>query len=294
MIDKPGIYQINADVYHADPCPEPSLSSSVARALLAQSPLHAWTAHPRLNPNYAETETSRFDLGSAAHALFLERDPEQVVVVDTADWRTKAAREAREAARADGKFAILAAHHADVTAMVERANEFLGQSELTDFAFEAERTVVWVDNEAWCRARPDLLALSSVFTDRACIVDYKTTDSAAPDAFCRQIGRMGYDVQAAFYQRGVQEAAGLNQTPVFVFLAQEITPPYACSLVGLSNTWQEIGARKAERAIETWALCMKSGRWPAYQTRIHYAEPPQWEIAEYEAALLADSGEWHK
>ena len=43
---------ISAEAYHADPAPEPSLSSSVAKILVNLSPAHARIAHPRLNPDY--------------------------------------------------------------------------------------------------------------------------------------------------------------------------------------------------------------------------------------------------
>ena len=69
MIDRPGIYELSAEEYHADPCPTPSLSSSIARTLLASSPHHAWWEHPRFNPGRVREEDEKFDLGTAAHAL---------------------------------------------------------------------------------------------------------------------------------------------------------------------------------------------------------------------------------
>ena len=40
---------MSMDEYHADPCPTPSLSSGIARVLWANTPMHAWFKHPRLN-----------------------------------------------------------------------------------------------------------------------------------------------------------------------------------------------------------------------------------------------------
>jgi hypothetical protein len=45
-----GIHDTTAVDYHADPCPEPSLSAHIAALLCARSPRHAWAAHPKLNP----------------------------------------------------------------------------------------------------------------------------------------------------------------------------------------------------------------------------------------------------
>ena len=53
---KPGIYGMSEDCYHADPADAPSLSASIAKILIAETPLHAWTAHPKLNPNFVREE----------------------------------------------------------------------------------------------------------------------------------------------------------------------------------------------------------------------------------------------
>ena len=53
---EPGIHNLSAEVYHADPCVKPSLSSSIANVLLQQSPLHAWMAQ---NPQRALRDVHR-------------------------------------------------------------------------------------------------------------------------------------------------------------------------------------------------------------------------------------------
>ena len=68
----PGIYEIPATEYHADPCPEPSLSASVARTLIDRSPLHAWMQHPKLGGQQEEKPAARMSLGSAAHSVILQ------------------------------------------------------------------------------------------------------------------------------------------------------------------------------------------------------------------------------
>ena len=94
----PGIYTMTAQDYHAGPCPAPELSNSLIKVLLGQSPLHAWTKHPKLNPGFRQYESDKFDRGTAAHSMLLEGE-DNIVIVDAEDWRTKAAKEAREAAR---------------------------------------------------------------------------------------------------------------------------------------------------------------------------------------------------
>jgi hypothetical protein len=251
------------------------MSSSIATILLNQSPLHAWLAHPKLNPHTVREVDSRFDLGSAAHLMLLERREDRIVIVPAEDWRTNKAKEARDAAQALGKYAILQRHYEDVVRMVQAAREYLAGTELTDLldTGDAERSVLWQEGDFWYRCRPDVMS-----ADRRVIVDYKSTANAAPEVVATQIGRMGYDLQAEFYTRGVEAVTGRHDT-VFAFLFQEITPPYACSLVALSNAYRAVGQAKVKRAMALWRASLQSGLWPAYTSELLYAEPKPWDLA---------------
>src|SRR5690606_29585641 len=114
--DEGRLVQMDADTYYADPCPEPSLSQSIAHVLLAKSPLHAWLQHPRLGGK-ARAATKAMDEGSLVHALLLGQD-DQIVEVDADSWRTNAAKEQRDAARAEGKIPVLAGELDDVRTAV--------------------------------------------------------------------------------------------------------------------------------------------------------------------------------
>jgi hypothetical protein len=69
MVDVMGLHRFAPEEYHRDPAPAPSLSSTLARVLLNQSPLHAWTASPRLNPMWEPKDSATFDIGRAASGL---------------------------------------------------------------------------------------------------------------------------------------------------------------------------------------------------------------------------------
>ena len=181
----PGLYDIPEAEYHADPCQAPSLSSSVAKILLTQSPLHAWTAHPRLNPYYEPEEKTAFDLGSAAHALLLEGE-DRMTKIDAKDYKTKDAQAARDEARAAGKHPVLKARYPDVQKMRNAALlAITACTNLSGYTLAAglpERALIWQEDEIWCRCKPDSLA-----NDRTLILDYKSTTDASPPAFNRQI-----------------------------------------------------------------------------------------------------------
>src|SRR5215831_15104770 len=115
MITEPGIYTIPLDEYIADPCESPSLNPGVAATLLARSPLHAWTEHPRLNPTHQREHSEAFDLGAAFHSSVLGGP--LFHIISAPDYRTKAAQEARVYARANGWIPILRAQADQVAAM---------------------------------------------------------------------------------------------------------------------------------------------------------------------------------
>ena len=276
-----GIYTMPAEEYHADPCPEPSLSASIAKVLLSRSAQHAWAQHPRLNPLFVPEERTAFDRGSAAHALLLEGE-NRMVQIDADSYRTKAAQEARDAARAAGKHPILAADYASIIDMrgiamkaIERCPD-LGGMTLADG--KPEQTLIWKDGPIWCRARLDWLA-----DDHSAIWDYKSTTDSEPSAFSRQIARMGYHIQSAFYRRGVQAITGKDAP--FIFIAQECDDPYGVTFHGCAPSMQEIADAEVSRAIDAWAKCLRTGIWPGYERRIHWAEAQNWQMTEHEERL---------
>lgn len=275
----PGIHIMPMAQYLADPCEQPSLSAGIARTLLSQSPLHAKWQHPRLSPNYREREETKFDIGTAAHSLILEGD-DKVCVCEFNDWRTKAAQEMREQARGNGLVPLLAKHYHAVKEMVGVARDFMAKCEISSLikSAEAERTCIAKEGDIFLRARPDLLS-----QDRKVLVNYKTTENAAPETFCRQISRMGYDMDAVFYERVMKNLGHRSEQ---FFIAQEVSPPYACSLTGLDNASREIAQGKVDLAIAVWAKCMSTGNWNGYPTRIHYTMPTSWEMSEHEERRL--------
>lgn len=173
-----GIHTLSAADYHRDLIDDkrPSLSASIAHILTTSSPKHAWTAHPKLNPDWQPREEEKFDIGKAAHALLLEGEA-AVRVIPFDDWRTNAAKDEREAARAEGRIPLLAKHWEGVEAMRAAAYGQLEGLDVQPTLFtdgKPEQTLVWEDNGVLCRARLDWLR-----TDLTAIDDLKTTSASA-------------------------------------------------------------------------------------------------------------------
>lgn len=264
-IAKPGVYDIPAEEYHADPVETPSLSASIARVLLDRSPLHAWTRHPRLNPDFEEERKDIFDLGSAAHNMVLRQNywREEIEVVDAADWRTKAAREARDTARAAGRYPLLTDQYERLDKMV-RVLEQHPQASRAFTDGEPERSLVWQDEETgvWCRARPDWKPADPATP----WPDYKTTGDAKPETWDRRfLLDHGGLLRAAFYQEGIRQVCGVENATL-CYVVQEIDAPYPITVRVFPNGGAEhvIARAMVRKAVHTWAECLRTGAWPTY------------------------------
>jgi len=285
-----GIHSISEEEYHSDPCPEASLSSSVAYKLLGRSPYHAWLAHPKLNPDYKPENRRIYDPGRAAHAMLLDqsgeyyrnfnlpRDRGKIAVLEHNDYRKNITKEERDEAYDNGLTPLLAKEYAVVKQMIEVAKQKI---ELTEFkgileSGKSEQSLIWQMEGVWCRGRADRISTQNNWD---VIMDYKTTTNAHPEAWIKN-HIMDYVLQACFYLEGYYQITG-NQANFFFFV-QENTPPYDCSVIGLSETLLDIGRAKVARAIKLWGECLKSDKWDGYPAETLYAEAPQWAIYQHE------------
>ncbi len=282
-ITKPGIYfDVPERDYHADPLPEPSLSNSVAVAILHQSPAHAHAMHPRLGGENEFDSASNLDIGSAIHAG-VTRTEAALHVINADSYRTKDAQTQRQQAWEAGKIPLLIGQFEGVKRAIDAARRQIVVHEIApDWrAGRGEVTVAWQENvggvEFWCRARVDWLPESG-----EAVYDLKTTAGTAdPDTWTRRLFDGGYDMQAAFYARGLR-AVGARKRPEFRYAVLEQKRPHALSVAALDPQAVHMAGEKVEMALHLWAECIKADRWPGYPNRICYAEAPPWEATKHE------------
>jgi hypothetical protein len=269
-------HDFSAAEYHADPAPEPSLSSSVARILLDQSPRHAWLAHPRLNPEKPADEPSRpKEIGSAVHKLILGRGS-GTHVIEATSYQSTAAKEARANAVAAGKIPILVDDLATAEGCAAACAEQMAKIEgCAGFSSAPSEVVAIAKDEtgAWLRAMMDKF---EEHERGAVIWDVKTTgQSAAPQAIGRKIADMGYEIQSALYERvAVTLKPELAGRITFRWVFIETEPPHLLTVAELDATGLEIGRKKVAAAIALWNRCRETGIWPGYAARIIRAEYP--------------------
>ncbi len=262
--------------YHADAlCTVPTLSRSIAHRILTRSPLHAWYAHPRLNPRFKPAESSdAFDIGHAVHSrVLLGRDVHDVI--DAPDWTKKKARAARDASRAAGRVPVLPPQAQMIDDMATELEAWiaLDAGRIHRGGMSPEVTAIYQDAGVICRARFDLLSDDPT----APVLDYKTTRNAAPDAFMRAVWAYGYDLQAAWYSRALKVLRG-RVPPEFVFIAQEKEPPYAVTAHRLTPEAYEFAEARCDEALSIWRQCLATNTWPGYPEHVHEVPAPPWSL----------------
>lgn len=293
-IDRPGIYKDfpTAD-YFADPCPEPSLTQSLAKVLLDQSPLHAFHLHPRLYAQAADHDEA-YDkakaIGNAAHALMLCRG-KALAVEDFPDFRTKEAKAFKAAARDAGKEPILAAHFEIAVEMVKAARSQLAAISGCERAFnvgDAEVVIANCEDGLWLRAMVDWIT-----PDLREVWDFKTTgQSVSPWATGKLMASAGWHVQAAMHERILDkiDPAGAGRRRFF-YVAQENASPCALTVNEIDEAALTIGRKQIGYAVDIWRDCLKRNRWPAYPPRIIRPELPGWHENGWLARELAEQSE---
>jgi len=277
LLHKPGRYSIPEQAYHADPLRHlgGSLSSTTARKLLSPScpALARWSAdHPEHKDAY--------DLGSVTHGLTLGRGCE-IVEVPAPSWQTKAAKEAREDARARGAVALLSKDLAAAQAMRDAVHaDSLAHVLLTQDG-APEQTLIWrepvpgTDAAVWARAMLDYWPAPGRGW-LPIVVDLKTTPDVSDEHLQRSIWSFGYHQQADWYTRAYR--AVHDEAPDFFFVFVQKDPPHLVRVVQLDADLQRLGREANDAALQVWHSCQTSGVWPAYPPvgDITLIGPPRW------------------
>lgn len=272
---------IPSATYHADCADGISLSSGIAKLLLDRPPLWAWTAHPKLNPNFKKSEPkAAFDIGHAAHAMLLENG-KGIVVCEFDNWLTKDAKGKRDEARENGYTPVLSADYERTQEMARIAADALKVIGIDVNVTSNECTMIAEVDGVLCRTRPDIYS-------EGLIIDYKTT--ARPvDQFDRQASKFGYDLQAAMYQRVAFE---LGKKCEWLFLVQETVAPYPVMTFKPTGEFIEVGKRKFQEALAIWKNCIENDVWEGYSLEVQLLDCMPWDAndlaTEAEEKLLGD------
>lgn len=271
LIDKPGFYfDVDEKEYHADPVKTPSLSSTVARIMYDETPKHARYAHPRLRPpapGEVEKNDRPMDIGTAVHRRILGRG-RTIDVLPFDDYKKNDAKAMRADSYAVGNVPILQSDMARVDGLVAGTAESLKELGRADIFTNCHTEVmmVWQEkNGVWCRALLDALPMDYETTAHLKLPELKSTDGSADvDVFSGRVFGQGYDVQTAFYRRGLRALLPKMHSVAFEWVIMEQNAPWAVNILTSSNQIDEEADTIARIAIDQWGVCMKNGEWPGY------------------------------
>lgn len=126
--------------------------------------------------------------------------------------------------------------------------------------------------------------------ERQAVVDAKSTLSAHPRDFAREVYNRGYWIQAGFYLLCL-ELCGLPARDYFL-LAQEKVPPYFAQVYRMPDEWAKFGRHRSLAIINDCLAAHESGDWaPRIDAEwgnlisgtAEELEPPEWLAGTLEA-----------
>jgi len=228
--------------YHANE----ALGSSLLKLIHLKSVLHAITKE--------FTQSEAMAVGSAVHSLVLEPETftNEYAVSPKCDRRTKIGKAvyADFLADSEGKTVLSEASLYDVkgmaTAVMEHpiASRVLtgGRSEYSYFSVDKETGI-----EKKCR--PD-------YENGGALIDLKSTRDASFEGFAKQMGDLGYLIQAAWYLDVYNEATGEDLKEFFI-VAVENFSPYAVAVYKIDEMQIEVGRKQYRKALTEYASFLK-------------------------------------
>lgn len=278
----PGLYPTPPASSPDDP---PRLHQSLAHTIVSRSPLHAW--HEAFGPHEEKAAATGAQLlGEISHSLLL--GGKSIVRVEADNFLTKAAKETKAAALAEGKLPCIAAKLDEAAKLTESLRDVLKNRYGIETLGDSEITAIWWSpGGVWCQGRMDHLIKTG---KNARILDFKFGRSAQPEAIGRSMVDYGADIQQAAYTEAIEELfPELAGRVEFLFPYIETEPPNAITVCRQSGMMRSLGLSRWIRAKEIWAECLEkygtATPWPSYRTEIVDIEPPAWMMSK-------DTEEW--
>lgn len=258
------------------------LSKTSAHLLLTRSPLHARLRKLRQaeeDDDETEDEKKTKETGTILHALLL-RAGKKIVMLDYENFRTKAAQQAKKDVRESGAVPVLRHKEPIYTVAADRIRRRLEEMGIV-LDGQSEQGMSWIEtttdgsgDTVECLGAADHWSHA-----RRTLFDLKFCRNAHPEACRRELYRLGGDIQAAAYTSAVEKIhPELQGRTRFVFLYCE---PYSAAVtpVTLSGDFRRLGEQRWQRAVNTWARCLREDRWPGYTTGPITIDAPEWAMA---------------
>ena len=243
------------ELYHS----EVGISSSTLRKF-GHSQLHA------INEEQKTTDAMNF--GTAAHYMLVEGEVvfNQEVAVLMGSPFTKGYKENKADMLERYSCVIKETELNHIKGMkeniIDEANMYLQADDKLP-----EASFFWYEDKVLCKCRPDLICPPFKGLHKPgeiYVVDYKTTKSCDPKQFADSVKYWGYDMQAAWYRRGM-EKAGYN-VKEFAFVAQEKFPPYASKIFIITDEQMDSAWKNMQIFLDDYNKYLHTGKVSIYNS----------------------------
>ncbi len=232
----------------------PQLSASKLRALYLYPPRRAH--RDILKTSFG----NKLSFGRLLHMLLLEPQKSEEILIclppaeENSNKDIQAAK--RSEAIAQGKIPV---SHSTFHSAQKLKEVTLENKMIQDIinSSRKELTLRWHDkkDDIYGKARLDVLAENHIY-------DVKTAaQGILPQNFKKSIGRMGYLIQACWYQRAVFYNTG-KWLPVSFIVVDPINR--ASRVHPLTESDMKTGESQINNAIKTWKHCTKNKSWPTH------------------------------
>jgi exodeoxyribonuclease VIII len=251
-----GVDHVPIDEYHASP----RVSASKLRTFMRLGPRAYYLRHV-LKTNSIKRSKPMI-VGQAFEDAVCGKD---TFVIIEGDGRTKAVKQQKAAAEAEGKL-VLGGESADFMKYgLQNLRENRAATALIKNAEEQPTLYADFAGLSGIQARPDWGHASGTFPD------LKTTSTL--EKFSRSVVDFGYHIQAALV-RMCAKAQGIPST-VHRLIVVEREWPYRCQVMTLSDEYLELGEETAERELTRLAQCYRNEDWFSCEEHV-VLEPPRW------------------
>lgn len=267
QITEPGAYiGVPMSVYHGQPTPGFSVSSSGLRTIFIQSLKHFWNGSA-LNPDREDIEqTEAIILGRAAHHLLLgENDFRKFFVerpTEAPDGRAwngnnKSCKDWLANAALEGLTVLTANQIEQIKGMAKSlAAEPIVQGGILNGYVEV--SLFWQDPETliWLKSRPDVIP-----NDSGDVADLKCVADVSDDGISRGLGERGYHQQAALVGDAFRETLAMEMEH-FTLVYVEQKKPHCARFDEVSPQDIAEGAAENRAALRLLKRALDTNYWP--------------------------------
>ncbi|MGC5078490.1 PD-(D/E)XK nuclease-like domain-containing protein [Agrococcus sp. DT81.2] len=255
-----------------------ALSSTQARQILESPARYKWALTQPARTSDA------FDIGHAVHAKVLGVGM-ATTVLDFDNYLTKAAKEARDQARADGTTPLLRKDALQVDAMSEAVLAHPEARRLFEQPGNPEASVFATCDETAIEMRARFDYLPGLDTADPIAVDLKTTGTkATAREFGKSISTYGYHIQSGHYLDALRLETARDDIG-FRFVVVEKAAPHFVAVHQLDDLYSHIGIDSARDARRTLRECLDTDTWPTRLEDIQYIDAPNWLIEDVEVSI---------